>query len=150
MSEVILVEVKIEGVAFHHIRTFADNRGFFREVARMDLPLFEEGFDRKFHASLEPDKAPLWMRHPTETAWFYVPTGSVSLQLRDLREKSSTFGVQVHYELSGVGQSSVIKIPAGVAYSFEAMNASRAEIIQLVGSGYTHKNLEYFPLEKSH
>ncbi|NWJ45217.1 MAG: dTDP-4-dehydrorhamnose 3,5-epimerase family protein [Chloroflexi bacterium] len=150
MRDAILVEVKIEGIAFHQIRTFSDNRGFFREVARMDLPLFEEGFARKFHASLALGKAPLWMCHPTETAWFYVPTGAVSLQLRDLREKSSTFGVQIQYELSGAEQASVIKIPAGVAYSFEALNASCAEIIQLVGANYSHKNLKYFPFEKSH
>jgi dTDP-4-dehydrorhamnose 3,5-epimerase-like enzyme len=104
---------ELQGVEFEIIKTFSDQRGYFREVARIDKPFFSDGLDSMHHLVLAANTEKEFKSERIE--WLYVPIGMVEVTLHDLREISSSKSQTMQFSL-GENQSYMhVKIPAGVS-----------------------------------
>lgn len=131
----LLVETsKISDVEFEAVKTFSDQRGFFREAARIDKPFFAEGIDSVYQIIVPANSEKAFSYQSERTEWFYVPIGVVKVTLRDLRPSSPTKDQTMTF-LLGENQTYMhAKIPAGVAYSFKAQE-SQAFIFFICAKG---------------
>jgi len=111
----------IEGVEIIELRTYPDERGFFREIIRVTDDFFKEGFGQLSHACMYPGVAKAWHVHPTQIDWWYVATGNLKVALADIRENSPTHGKKLELLLGQNYPSKVIKIPNGVAHGCRAL-----------------------------
>ena len=65
----------IEGVQIKRFRPrIRTERGFFREVVRVDDGLFGEGFGKVSHSVMYCGVIKAWHIHPTQIDWWYVPS----------------------------------------------------------------------------
>jgi dTDP-4-dehydrorhamnose 3,5-epimerase len=115
-------------------------------VARLDRSFYDEKMERVSHISLRDGLIKGWYRHTKSDSRFYCPNGMVKVLLCDLRPGSATYR-QTAEVLSGSSDSiEVVRIPAGVAYAFEAQWGV-AHLIQIVERGYDTRELKRFVLE---
>lgn len=113
----------VEGVEVREIKTLVDERGFFREVARQDLPFFAEGFGKVSQTVLPAASTQDWQPNLVETVWWYVPLGVLEVALYDNRADSPTYG-NLQEVIIGERQSTMlVKIPAGVAHSWKTQDS---------------------------
>ena len=122
----------IEGVQLIKLTTHTDERGFFREVLRVD----DEGFTfgQWSHSSMYSGTIKAFHVHQIQTDWWYVPIGVIKVVLVDMRvEGFEIVGGQVlgHYPvkngriqgyLLGDNQpAQVLRIPPGVAHGLKVL-----------------------------
>ena len=104
---------ELEGVEFEAIKTFSDQRGYFREVARIDKPYFSEGLDSMHHVVLAANSEKEFI--PERLIWLYVPVGTVTVTLHDTRETSDS---KNQTRLFSIGENQDylhVKIPADIS-----------------------------------
>lgn len=106
----------IEGVALKALKTFPDERGFFREIIRVSDPFFEEGFAQWSHSLVHQGAAKAWHWHKKQVDWWYVATGVLRVALHDLRENSPTFRNTDEFLLGDNQDAVCLRIPPGVAH----------------------------------
>lgn len=112
----------IQGVEITPVITHADERGFFRELIRVNDPIFKEGFGQWSHTKTFAGAAKAWHVHKRQTDWWYVPIGTLRVALYDTRADSPTNG-QVDEFLMGENQGlQVLKIPPGVAHGYKVLD----------------------------
>ena len=66
----------IEGVTVKELVTYADERGFFREIIRVTDDFFQEGFGQWSHSLMHTGTAKAWHIHQKQTDWWYVAVSS--------------------------------------------------------------------------
>jgi len=111
----------IDGVEIKDLRTFPDDRGFFREVIRVSDDFFVEGFAQLSHSFMHAGVAKAWHVHKTQVDWWYVPVGALKVALYDTRSDSPTAGQRQEFRLGDCYDAQVIKIPPGVAHGCRAL-----------------------------
>lgn len=127
IEEVELEENRIEGVHFKALKTFPDDRGFFRELIRHNDPFFENRFAQWSHSKMARNTVKAWHYHHLQIDWWYVGTGLVHTALIDNREESATFGKKLEFKL-GDGEldsdvlSVVVRIPQGVLHGCKVLS----------------------------
>mgnify|MGYP000964140148 CR=1 FL=1 len=85
-------EKDILGVEIKLLKSFVDDRGFFREIFRSSDPLFKNGvFGQWSHSKMTHNVVKAWHYHHVQTDWWYVPFGKVETVLYDNREESPTY-----------------------------------------------------------
>ncbi len=110
----------IEGVKIKELVTFADDRGFFREVFREDdgmgsiaqtaMTLTFPGVIKAFHY------------HKLQTDIWYVALGQARVVLHDLRDDSPTKG-ETQVIVCGQHQPLLIAIPPMVCHGYQVLGA---------------------------
>lgn len=133
-SDTNSVENKLSGVMFKELRTFPDDRGFFRELVRHNDPFFEADgksqercFAQWSHSKMAKHTVKAWHFHHLQIDWWYVPIGLVHVVLYDNREESNTFKKKIEFYL-GDGEdeprtlSAVVKIPQGVLHGCRVLS----------------------------
>ncbi len=115
---------EIEGVQLKELRTFQDDRGFFREAMKITDGLFEEGLDCLSHTTLIAGKTHGWYVRADGCGWWYLPQGVARVRLYDRRPDSVSFGERVELCIGENELAGVIRIPAGVVYGFQAEQTS--------------------------
>lgn len=125
----------IEGVELKGLITHADERGFFREIARNTDPIVREGWAQVSHSLMFPGVAKAWHVHYTQIDWWYVPIGDLKVALYDLREGSPTRGQLQEFFLGEHYEAQLLKIPPGVAHGCKALNGP-AHLIYLTSRTY--------------
>ena len=125
----------IDGVELKPLVTHADERGFFREIARSTEEIVREGWAQVSHSLMHPGVAKAWHLHPTQVDWWYVPVGDLKVALYDTRDGSSTRGELVELFLGEHYAAQLLKIPAGVAHGCRAIGGT-AHLIYLTSSTY--------------
>ena len=111
----------IHGVETKALVTNNDERGFFRELIRVDDPIFKEGFGQWSHTKSYTGVAKAWHIHQRQVDWWYVAIGVVKVALYDTRAGSPTCG-QLDELLMGEGQpAQILKIPPGVAHGYKVL-----------------------------
>ena len=125
----------IDGVELKPLVTHADERGFFREIARSTEQIVREGWHQVSHSLMHPGVAKAWHLHPTQVDWWYVPAGDLKVALYDTRDGSSTRGELVELFLGEHYAAQLLKIPAGVAHGCRAIGGT-AHLIYLTSSTY--------------
>lgn len=136
------IEIEIEGVSVKILRTNVDERGFFREVARINEEFGAEGFANLRHSELGRGKVRAWQVHSEQVSWHYVATGQVKLVLYDTRPYSATKGLLTEYQL-GDDATLVVKVPPGVAYGYQALETS--QLIQITSGPYDSNEQKQLP-----
>jgi dTDP-4-dehydrorhamnose 3,5-epimerase len=126
----------IEGVELKKLRTFPDERGYFREIIRVTDNFFREGFGQLSHACMYPGVAKAWHVHPTQIDWWYVPVGNLKVVLADIREQSPTYREQMEIFLGQNYEAQAIRIPSGVAHGCRALG-DMTHLIYVTSSVYS-------------
>jgi len=112
----------IKGVEIKQLKTFKDERGFFREVIRSSDEFFLEGFAQWSHSFKQRGYfTEQFHVHQNQVDWWYVPLGQIVAVLFDTRQNSD--GLFLYYEL-GQSNQRVLKIPPGVAHGFKVLDNS--------------------------
>ena len=106
----------IDGVVFKELKTFTDDRGFFREIIRVTDDLFQEGFGQWSHSLMLPGVVKAWHYHQIQTDWWYVVTGILRVGLCDLRKDSETYKTTMDFYMGDYQAAQVLRIPPGVAH----------------------------------
>lgn len=115
-------KVSIKGIEFKELKTFSDQRGYFREVIRVtDDPFFEAGFGQWSHSFMFDGVIKAWHFHHIQTDYFYVASGVVRVGLCDLRPDSSTYKQTMDFLMGDYQQATVLKIPPGIAHGVKAV-----------------------------
>jgi dTDP-4-dehydrorhamnose 3,5-epimerase len=111
----------IAGVEIKELKSFPDERGFFREIVRTTDSFFGEGFGQFSHSLMYPGVAKAWHIHKTQVDWWYVPVGNLKLAMKDLRDDSPTKGELQEVFLGENYPAKVVKIPPGVAHGCKVL-----------------------------
>ena len=111
---------RIEGVEVVELKRFNDDGGAMTELGRLNGGLHQQlpGFEvRQVNYSvLEPQAIKAFHLHERQTdVWFVPPTDKLLLVLGDVRKGSASEGV-VTRSVLGDGNSSLVRIPPGVAH----------------------------------
>ncbi len=118
----------IEGVEVIKLTTHADERGFFREVLRLDNI---EKFGQWSHSSSFTGTIKAWHIHQVQTDWFYCPIGFMKVVLCDMRHTPwpnlpvPEYLIRVlkfdEYLLGDNQPAQVLCIPPGVAHGLKVL-----------------------------
>ena len=106
----------IDGVEIKELKTFYDDRGFFRELIRVTDDFFGQGFGQWSHSFMFDNVIKAWHYHKIQTDWWYVATGVMRVGLYDLREGSSTYKKTMDFLMGDHQSAKVVMIPPGVAH----------------------------------
>ena len=123
----------IDGVEFKVLKSWPDDRGFFRELIRNTDPVFQmngtaaDSFAQWSHSKMAKNTVKAWHFHHLQTDWWYVPIGFAEVVLFDLREESPTYQEKINFklgepELDPEALVAVVKIPPGVAHGCKVMS----------------------------
>ena len=112
----------IEGVVLKELKTFADERGFFRELIRVSDDFFAEGFGQWSHSKMYRDVIKAWHIHQSQVDWWYVPVGALKVVLHDLRPASPTHRQTQELFLGDQYGDRILKIPPGVAHGCRVLS----------------------------
>jgi len=106
----------IDGVEIKELKTFYDDRGFFRELIRITDDFFAQGFGQWSHSFMFDNVIKAWHYHNIQTDWWYTATGVMRVGLCDLREASSTYKKTMDFLMGDYQSAKVVMIPPGVAH----------------------------------
>ncbi|MCC6219869.1 MAG: dTDP-4-dehydrorhamnose 3,5-epimerase family protein [Deltaproteobacteria bacterium] len=136
-------------VQFKDLKTFPDDRGFFREVVRVSDDFFREGFGQWSHSKMGKDTVKAWHFHHRQVDWWYVGLGVIHTVLYDLREESPTFKKKLEFKL---GENSldpqaltaVVRIPTGVLHGCKVLS-EQAHLFYITSRTYDPNDEGRFP-----
>lgn len=131
----------IQGVKFFELKEFVDDGGSFLELGRFTKGLLAAVADFEVHqinySVVLPGAVKATHIHKNqEDIWFVPASDRVLVGLRDLREKSSTFGVTMRFVLGG-GRSRLLLIPRGVAHGLANLWTLPATLIYFVNQHFS-------------
>jgi len=106
----------IDGVEIKKLKTFYDERGFFREIIRNTDSIFNEGFGQWSHSLMYDGIIKAWHYHKKQVDWWYVCCGVLRVGLCDLRQDSHTYKQTADFYLGDFQTAQLMKIPPWVAH----------------------------------
>lgn len=125
----------IDGVQIKELKTYPDERGFFREVIRVTDDFFGEGFAQWSHSKMYRDVIKAWHIHRQQVDWWYVPIGALKVVLHDTRPDSPTSGQTMELFLGDQYGDKVLKIPPGVAHGCKVLSGE-AHLFYITSNTY--------------
>jgi dTDP-4-dehydrorhamnose 3,5-epimerase len=111
----------IKGVEIVSVDTHADERGFFRELIRVNDPIFKEGFGQWSHTKTFAGAAKAWHVHKRQIDWWYVAIGTLRVALYDTRADSPTHARLDEFLMGEEQGPQILKIPPGVAHGYKVL-----------------------------
>ncbi|OGX27180.1 MAG: hypothetical protein A2787_02050 [Omnitrophica WOR_2 bacterium RIFCSPHIGHO2_01_FULL_48_9] len=109
----------IEGVVVKEVASHADQRGFFREIFRVEKEAVEIG--QLSHSLVLAGVVKAWHVHAVQSQWNYVACGLIKVVLHDTRVDSPTYRKTMEF-LAGDGQSpQAYFFPPGVAHGYKCL-----------------------------
>jgi len=111
----------IDGVVFKELKSFADERGLFREIIRKTDPFFAEGFGQLSYSQVYTGVAKAWHIHKIQVDWWHMLGGVFVVVLHDTREGSPTYRETMRFLLGDNQASQVVRIPQGVAHGYKCI-----------------------------
>lgn len=117
----------IVGVELEFLKTFPDDRGFFREVLRRDDAIFQNSFGQWSHSKMGRNTVKAWHFHHRQTDWWYCGVGVIHTVLYDAREESPTYRTKFEIrmgdtDLDPSAYAVVVKIPPGVLHGMKVVS----------------------------
>jgi dTDP-4-dehydrorhamnose 3,5-epimerase len=125
----------IDGVEIKELKTFHDDRGFFREIIRRTDNFFADGFGQWSHSLMFNDVIKAWHYHDIQTDWWYVCSGVLRVGLCDIRQDSPTYRQIMDFLMGDLQPAQVIKIPPGVAHGCKVVQGP-ANLIYITSHTY--------------
>ena len=131
---------QIDGVVFKELKTFPDDRGFFRELVRHNDEFFSEGFGQWSHSKMGKDTVKAWHYHHRQIDWWYVPIGAIETVLYDDRKESKTYKTKLVFklgdpEVDSEALTSIVRIPQGVLHGCKVLSET-AHLFYLTSRTY--------------
>jgi dTDP-4-dehydrorhamnose 3,5-epimerase len=128
-------KVPIEGVSVQSIRRFVEDGGSMTELSRFaggsPDPFPEFALAQINYSTLQPGVLKAFHVHHRQTdIWFVPPEDRVLLVLVDVRAGSPTEKTVTKMVL-GDGQSTLVRIPPGVAHGCRNLGAATARIVYM-------------------
>jgi dTDP-4-dehydrorhamnose 3,5-epimerase len=111
----------IHGVELKSLITRSDERGFFRELLRVNDPIFAEGFGQWSHTLTYQGAAKAWHIHQVQVDWWYVAIGAIRAVMYDLRTESPTHGELQELFLGDNYPAQILKVPPGIAHGYKVI-----------------------------
>ena len=108
----------IDGVFIKELVTHVDERGFFREIIRVNDECFKEGFGQWSHSLVYPGIVKAWHAHKMQTQWTYVACGLLKVALHDNRPYSITYHETMEFLIGDNQTVRVYCFPPGVAHGY--------------------------------
>ncbi len=151
LKELSASDSYIAGVNFKAIQSFADDRGFFRELIRSSDPFFSAGFGQWSHSRMCRDTVKAWHFHHLQTDWWYVPSGLVHVVLFDNRPESPTLKRKIDFllgdkSLDARTLEAVVEIPPGVLHGCRVLSDS-ADLFYITSRPYDPNDEGRFPFD---
>ena len=119
----------IEGVEIKQLRTFPDDRGFFREIIRHNDPFFagSASFAQWSHSKMAKNTVKAWHFHRKQIDWWYLGIGLIEAVLFDNRVDSPSYQHKLVFkmgepELDPEALTAVVKIPQGVLHGCKVLS----------------------------
>lgn len=130
----------IDGVVIKTLKSFPDNRGFFRELIRFNDDFFSEGFAQWSHSKMAYNTVKAWHYHNLQVDWWYIAVGVCKVILIDYREESLTYKSRMEFKLGDAdldfeALTAVVKIPCGVLHSCKVLTDS-ADLFYITSKTY--------------
>jgi dTDP-4-dehydrorhamnose 3,5-epimerase len=111
----------IEGVAFHQLRQFIDDRGRTMHMLRKDDAHFI-GFGEIYFSGVLQGKIKGWYLHSLKTLNYAVPVGRVRVVIYDDREASATRGQLEEHILGEEPESyGLLTVPPHLWYGLQGL-----------------------------
>ncbi|MBP9837431.1 MAG: dTDP-4-dehydrorhamnose 3,5-epimerase family protein [Proteobacteria bacterium] len=130
----------IFGVEIKQLRSFPDDRGFFREVIRSTDDIFsadknasspemnfaQSNFAQWSHSKMGKNTVKAWHFHHLQIDWWYLAIGVAEVVLFDNREESPTFKKKMVFklgdsEIDPEAMAAVVRIPQGVLHGCKVL-----------------------------
>ena len=111
----------INGVEIKELKTFNDDRGFFREIIRVTDDFFADQFGQCSHSLVFDGVIKAWHFHRIQTDWWYIVSGVLRVGLCDLREESDTYKQTMDFLMGDLQPAGVLKIPPGIAHGYKTV-----------------------------
>ena len=126
----------IDGVQIVPLRRFNDDGGAITELGRLTKGAHGqlEGFEARQinYSEVEPGAIKAYHMHHRQTdVWYVPPSDKLLLVLHDVRRGSRTEGATMRFVL-GDGNSSLVRIPPGVAHGTRNLGTKVGRIIYMV------------------
>ena len=112
----------IDGVITKELKTYPDERGFFREIIRVTDDFFAEGFGQWSHSLMYQGVVKAWHIHKRQIDWWYVACGVLKVVLHDTRSDSPTYRETMELLMGDQQPARVLRIPPGVAHGCKCLN----------------------------
>jgi len=116
----------IEGVFIERLKIISDKRGRVMHMLRNDSELYTR-FGEIYFSFINPGFIKGWKKHLIANQHYAVPIGNIKLVLYDDRQGSGTYGL-LQEIYTGQDNYSLIRIPAGIWYSFSSQGKAGALI----------------------
>jgi dTDP-4-dehydrorhamnose 3,5-epimerase len=112
----------IEGVEFKSIISHVDERGFFRELLRVDDKILGEGLGQISHSLVYSGVIKGWHGHIYQTQWNYVVNGLIFVSLFDSRENSNTYKETMTFLVGDHMDCQIYRFPPGVLHGYKCIS----------------------------
>jgi dTDP-4-dehydrorhamnose 3,5-epimerase len=116
----------INDVIIKPLKIISDERGSVMHMMKKDFD-FYRGFGEVYFSTINPGFIKGWKKHLRMIQHYTVPVGNIKLVLYDGRNKSDTAG-RVQEMRIGEENYCLVRIPAGVWYSFRAEGKKQAMV----------------------
>ena len=125
-ADLSISENQIVGVEVKQLKTFGDDRGFFREVIRVTDSVFNDRFAQWSHSKMVHNTVKAWHFHHTQYDWWYIGIGVAHVALIDFRQESPTYNKKIEFKLGDPQEDcealcGVVRIPPGVGHGCKAI-----------------------------
>jgi dTDP-4-dehydrorhamnose 3,5-epimerase len=127
----------IEGVLIKQLVTHADDRGFFRELIRVNDEIFNEGFGQLSHSLVYPGVIKAWHGHMVQYQWTYVISGVIHVIINDLRKNSPTYRETAEFILGDEQIVHIYLLPPGVVHGYQCVKGP-AHILYITSGTFDH------------
>lgn len=125
----------IEGVIIKDLITHADERGYFRELIRVNDDIFQAGFGQLSHSLVKPGVIKAWHGHKVQYQWTYVISGVLKVVIVDHRENSESYGEFINLLLGDVQSVKIYLIPPGVLHGYQCISGP-AQVLYITSGTY--------------
>ena len=111
----------IQDIKVKLLKTFSDERGFFREIIRAADDCFADPFGQLSHSLVNQGVIKAWHGHRKQSQWNYVVTGLIRVALHDPRPDSPTFRQTMEF-LAGQGEvAQVYYFPPQILHGYRCL-----------------------------
>jgi dTDP-4-dehydrorhamnose 3,5-epimerase len=131
----MLTKGNIDGVEIFSLKTFPDQRGYFREIVRKDNAILREGFAQASISYMRSDVAKAWHMHSKQVDWWYVVSGVLKVAAVDWREESPTKYALDEVTLGDECPAALIRIPPGCLHGCKVLQGP-ATLLYLASHTY--------------
>ena len=111
----------IDGVIIKELKTFNDERGFFREVFRFSEEFKNIKVGQLSHSLVNENVLKAWHGHIKQSQWNYVITGKLKVVLYDNRVESKTYKEYIEFLIGDGEEAKAYFFPPGVLHGYRCI-----------------------------